>query len=127
MSAVADTACPADPRTKDQRRADAIGAMSHGNDRLACLCDTDDCPAGENPHSTGVVVYVIASADTVREPEAPAQPPPPGGPASQGPDDAPEGAEDVVPGSADRPSDAAPQAESREDIHTDPANERTAL
>ncbi|KQY05954.1 hypothetical protein ASD37_16430 [Mycobacterium sp. Root135] len=32
-----------------------------------------------------------------------------------------------MPGSADRPSDAAPQAESREDIHTDPANERTAL
>ncbi|WP_235568443.1 DUF222 domain-containing protein, partial [Mycobacterium sp. Root135] len=25
LSAVADTACPADPRTKDQRRADAIG------------------------------------------------------------------------------------------------------
>ena len=76
LSAVAETVCPADPRTKDQRRADAIGALAHGNDRLTCLCETDDCPASENPPSTGVIVYVIASADTVREPEAPAPPPP---------------------------------------------------
>ena len=65
VDALAHTVCPADPRTKDQRRADAIGALAHGNDRLACLCKAEDCPAGENPPSTGVVVYVIASADTV--------------------------------------------------------------
>jgi len=73
LDAFAATVCPADPRTKDQRRADAIGALAHGNDRLACLCDTDDCPAGENPPSTGVVVYVIAHRDTIDE--RPASPP----------------------------------------------------
>ncbi|OPX05018.1 DUF222 domain-containing protein, partial [Mycobacterium sp. AT1] len=77
VDALARTVCPADPRTLDQRRADAIGALAHGADRLACLCDTSDCPAAQNPPSTGVVVYVIASADTLRDPEAPAPPPPP--------------------------------------------------
>ena len=131
LSAVAETVCPADPRTKDQRRADAIGAVSHGADRLACLCKTEDCPAGENPPSTGVVVYVIASADTLREGTAPTPPdvpdvPPHNGPA-EGPDDAPEGAEDAAPGTVDRPSNAAPHAESRESIPATPAAERTAL
>ena len=64
LDALAATVCPADPRTTDQRRADAIGALGHGNDRLACLCGTDDCPAGKNPPATGVVVYVIASRRT---------------------------------------------------------------
>ena len=84
VDALARTVCPADPRTKDQRRADAIGALSHGADRLACLCDTDDCPAGENPPSTGVVVYVIASADTLDERPAP-PPPAPAEPAARRP------------------------------------------
>jgi len=112
LSAVAETVCPADPRTKDQRRADAIGALSHGNDRLACLCETDDCPAGENPPSTGVVVYVIASADTLHERPAP----PPAPPASPSPAATP-----------DDSSDDAPQDEARDDIPVDPADERTAL
>jgi len=76
LSAVAETVCPADPRTKDQRRADAIGALAHGADRLACCCDTEDCPAAQNPPSTGVVVYVVASADTIDEPPAPPSPAP---------------------------------------------------
>jgi len=77
VDALARTVCPADPRTKDQRRADAIGALAHGADRLACLCETDDCPAGENPSSPGVVVYVIASAGTLDEPAPPPAPPSP--------------------------------------------------
>ena len=101
LSAVAETVCPADPRTKDQRRADAIGALAHGNDRLACLCNTDDCPAGDNPPSTGVVVYVIASADTLREPETPAPlPPPPDVPSE--------------PPTSDEPNEAAAPTESDE-------------
>ena len=83
LSAVAETVCPADPRTKDQRRADAIGALAQGADRLACLCETEDCPAAQNPPSTGVVVYVIASADTIDE--RPAPPPPPSAPPSPTP------------------------------------------
>jgi hypothetical protein len=65
LTALADTVCRADPRTKDQRRADAMGALAHGADRLACLCDTDDCPAADTPPSSGVVVYVIAHQDTI--------------------------------------------------------------
>jgi len=76
LSALARTVCPADPRTLDQRRADAMGALSHGADRLACLCGTDDCAAGEKPPSTGVVVYVIAHQDTLDERPVPPSPPP---------------------------------------------------
>ena len=50
LNALARTVCPADPRTKDQRRSDAIGAIAHGADRLACLCDTEDCPAAGRTH-----------------------------------------------------------------------------
>ena len=49
LNALADTVCPADPRTRDQRRADAMGTLAHGADCLACLCDTDDCPATDTP------------------------------------------------------------------------------
>ncbi|KAA0093984.1 DUF222 domain-containing protein [Mycolicibacterium sp. P1-18] len=84
MDALARTVCPADPRTLDQRRADAIGAMAHGADRLACLCQTDDCPAAQNPPSTGVVVYVIASADTLTTPP-PAPPDEPNAPMPETP------------------------------------------
>jgi hypothetical protein len=34
LGAVAATVCLADPRTVDQRRADALGALAHGADRL---------------------------------------------------------------------------------------------
>ena len=65
LNAFASTVCPADPRTKDQRRSDALGALALGAERLSCLCDTDDCPAADIAPSTGVVVYVIAHHDTI--------------------------------------------------------------
>ena len=68
--ALADTVCSKDPRTKDQRRADAINPMAHGNDRLACLCGQPECDAAHNPPSTGVIVYVVAHEDTLAEPPA---------------------------------------------------------
>ena len=77
LRAVAATVCPADPRTTDQRRADAFGALAHGADRLACLCGTQDCPAALTPPSTGVVVYVVTHQDTLdARPETPSHPPP---------------------------------------------------
>ena len=71
--ALADTVCSKDPRTKDQRRADAINPMAHGNDRLACLCGRRECDAAQNPPSTGVIVYVVAHEDTLdaADPETP--------------------------------------------------------
>ncbi len=114
LDAFAATVCPADPRTKDQRRADAIGALAHGNDRLTCLCETDDCPAAQNPPSTGVVVYVIAHRDTLDERPAP-PPPAPDAPVPHPPtvDDGPTGNGDTK----DTDDDAA----------VDTSNERAAL
>jgi hypothetical protein len=71
LDALADTVCPADPRTKNQRRADAMGALAHGADRLMCLCDVEDCPAAANPPSTGVVIYIVAHQDTISGPAEP--------------------------------------------------------
>ena len=65
LTALAATVCQADPRTKDQRRADALGALSHGADRLACLCGSEDCEAATNPPSTGVIIHLIAHHDTL--------------------------------------------------------------
>ncbi|MCV7420182.1 DUF222 domain-containing protein [Mycobacterium yunnanensis] len=72
---LAATVCSGDPRTADQLRADAVGAL--GTDRMACLCGNDDCPAAQNPPATGVVVYVIASEDTLADPADPPESGPP--------------------------------------------------
>jgi hypothetical protein len=51
--------CDSDPRTVDQRRADALGALGAGADRLVCGCGADDCAAAGTPASA-VVINVIA-------------------------------------------------------------------
>ncbi|MDX1889421.1 DUF222 domain-containing protein [Mycolicibacterium sp. 050158] len=65
LNGLADTVCEADPRTREQRRADALGALGHGTDRLACLCYTPDCPAAALPPARGVVIHVVAHHDTL--------------------------------------------------------------
>jgi hypothetical protein len=72
LDALAGTVCTADPRTKDQRRADALGALAHGADRLHCRCGARDCLAATNPPSTGVVIHVVAHQDTITPPPRPA-------------------------------------------------------
>ena len=67
LDMLADTVCAADPRTKDQRRADAMTAMRLGADRLPCLCGTDGCPAVAEPPPSGVVIHVVAHHDTIHE------------------------------------------------------------
>jgi len=94
LDALARTVCPADPRTLDQRRADAYGAMCHRNDRLACLCGTEDCTAAQNPPATGVVVYVIASAETLEERPTPEPAPPAPEPTPAGVPDGSNGVDD---------------------------------
>jgi Domain of unknown function (DUF222) len=64
LTALANTVCDRDPRTLAQRRADAMGAMAAGADRLGCRCRSTDCPAGGTTAST-VVIHVIAEAATV--------------------------------------------------------------
>ena len=64
LDAMATAVCEADPRTLDQRRADALGALGHGTDRLACECDDPDCAAaGTQP--SAVIVHVIAYEDSL--------------------------------------------------------------
>ena len=66
LDELADTVCPHDPRTKDQRRADATGALAAGADRLACLCGRDDCPAGTaEPAASDVQIQVLAEQATL--------------------------------------------------------------
>ncbi|BCQ09406.1 hypothetical protein JMUB5695_02850 [Mycobacterium heckeshornense] len=72
LSQLAKQVCPADPRTLDQRRADALTALSEGR-RLACACAKPDCPSrtdvtscNSNPGGAYVVVNVVASEQTVK-------------------------------------------------------------
>lgn len=64
LTALAATVCPADPRTSEQRRADAAGALAAGAERLGCQCGHPDCPAG-GYRSPAVVIHVVADAATV--------------------------------------------------------------
>lgn len=60
LTALARTVCEQDPRTHHQRRADALGALAAGADRLCCRCERDDCTAEKRPAAASVVVHVIA-------------------------------------------------------------------
>jgi Domain of unknown function (DUF222) len=64
---MAHEVCDDDPRTIAQRRADALGALAAGAERLKCACGNADCPAGaegdERPRS--VVIHVVAEASAV--------------------------------------------------------------
>jgi hypothetical protein len=99
--------CENDPRTIDQRRADAMGALANGADRLACACGGPECLAAENAAPGATVVHVIAEERTLsddtpvqldgEEPDRPSKPlremtlaealtpPPPTGPAHTNP------------------------------------------
>lgn len=60
LDALAATVCAGDPRTRNQRRADAMGALAAGANRLACGCGQPDCPAGTAAVPGAVVVHVVA-------------------------------------------------------------------
>nr|WP_236984472.1 MULTISPECIES: HNH endonuclease signature motif containing protein [Mycobacterium] len=60
LSALAATVCPQDPRSPDQRRADALGALAGGADRLGCRCGRTECTAGKRTAAAPTVIHVIA-------------------------------------------------------------------
>lgn len=64
---LAHAVCEDDPRTIAQRRADALGALAAGAERLACGCGNPDCPAGADAgeRATRVVVHVVAEASAL--------------------------------------------------------------
>ncbi|WP_374021523.1 HNH endonuclease signature motif containing protein [Mycobacterium sp. HNNTM2301] len=61
--------CAADPRNHRQRRADALGALAAGAQRLRCQCGTPGCAAAERTPSA-VVIHVVAEQATVAGPGA---------------------------------------------------------
>jgi hypothetical protein len=62
----AATVCSADPRTKAQRRADALSAVAARATAMACACGSPDCPAAKQGATVGdVVIHVLADAATV--------------------------------------------------------------
>src|SRR3984893_9430474 len=60
LDAIAATVCADDPRTRNQCRADALGAMAVGADRLSCRCGQPCCPAPDTPTPSPVIIHVIA-------------------------------------------------------------------
>lgn len=66
LTALAHTVCTNDPRTMDQRRADAVGALAAGHTALICACGQPDCTAPESPTTTSVVVHVVARGNRSR-------------------------------------------------------------
>jgi len=65
LNALAATVCAHDPRSREQRRADALGALADSADRLACHCGRPDCAAGKRRPSSPVVIHVIAEQATL--------------------------------------------------------------
>jgi hypothetical protein len=65
LNALAGTVCEHDPRSREQRRADALGALACGADRLGCRCGRFDCAAGKRPAPGPVVIHVIAERPTL--------------------------------------------------------------
>ena len=65
LDGLAATVCGDDPRTVAQRRADGLGALAVGMERLACRCGGAQCPAGERPANPAVVIHVVAEQATV--------------------------------------------------------------
>ena len=66
LDAMARAVCDGDPRTLEQRRSDALGALGHGGDRLACGCDDPRCDAaGVQP--SAIVVHVVADEESLTD------------------------------------------------------------
>jgi Domain of unknown function (DUF222) len=65
LDALAETVCQADPRTKKQRRADALGALAAGLPAMRCQCGSPACSAAQRRPATDVVVHVLAEQATI--------------------------------------------------------------
>lgn len=66
LTQMAHAVCQDDPRTLAQRRADALGALAAGSDRLGCGCGRTDCAAGaDDGRATSVVIHVVAEASAL--------------------------------------------------------------
>jgi hypothetical protein len=68
LTQMANDVCDDDPRTLAQRRADALGALAAGAEKLACRCGSPKCPAaGVDARAAGVIVHVVAETAALGE------------------------------------------------------------
>ncbi|HTX94020.1 MAG TPA: DUF222 domain-containing protein [Mycobacterium sp.] len=67
LTDMAHQVCANDPRTVDQRRADALGVLAAGGQHLACGCATPECQVGASTDARAkvVVIHVVAEAQTL--------------------------------------------------------------
>ncbi|MGW4096271.1 HNH endonuclease signature motif containing protein [Mycobacterium sp. NPDC004974] len=66
LNALAATVCEHDPRTHEQRRADAVGPLARLEAQLPCRCGLPDCPAAQKRAAAdAAVVHVLADRATV--------------------------------------------------------------
>lgn len=63
LTQMAREVCDDDPRTIAQRRADALGALAAGGERLSCRCGDSTCEAAvTDAAAASVVIHVLADA-----------------------------------------------------------------
>jgi Domain of unknown function (DUF222) len=79
---MAHAVCDDDPRTIAQRRADALGALAAGAERLACGCGNADCPAAaqRDERAAAVVIHIVAEESASKaqpDPHLSGEPPSP--------------------------------------------------
>jgi hypothetical protein len=61
LDTLAAGVCDQDPRTLEQRRADALGALGAGHDQLSRQCGAEGCPAGgQLPSPAQVTIHLVA-------------------------------------------------------------------
>lgn len=60
LDQMADSVCRPDPRTKEQRRADALVALAGAPAEFGCECGAADCPSAGATAPPAVVIHVIA-------------------------------------------------------------------
>lgn len=73
LTAMADSVHDADPRTRTQRRADALIALAEGHDTLACRCPAcvtaiesgAAAPTPDTPASPRAIIHVVANQSTL--------------------------------------------------------------
>ena len=66
LTAMARRVCADDPRTTGQRRAEAMGAVFAGADRIACQCGRADYPnSNDDSLADSVVIHVVADQAAV--------------------------------------------------------------
>lgn len=70
ITAIARAVCNGDPRPIGQRRAEALGAVFAGADRIACQCGASDCRNPAESLQESVVIHVVADQAAVDQARA---------------------------------------------------------